>query len=47
MIAVAKRHIPRGYRNQYILGWDHQCDEPNEKFNSGHEKESAGHLHEK
>jgi hypothetical protein len=41
VIAAAKRHNPRGYRNQYITGWDHQCDELYERFNSDHEKESA------
>jgi hypothetical protein len=47
VIAAAKRHIHRGYRNQYILRWDHQCDELYEKFNSDHGKESAVRLLEK
>jgi hypothetical protein len=46
VIAAAKRHIPHGYRNQYIPGWDHQCDELYERLNSDHEKESAGRLFE-
>jgi hypothetical protein len=47
VIAVAKRHIPHGYRNQYITGWNHQYDELYERFNSDHEKESAVRLLEK
>jgi hypothetical protein len=43
VIAAAKRHIPRGYQNQYIPG----CDEPYERFNSDLEKESAVRLLEK
>jgi hypothetical protein len=35
------------YRNQYIPGWDHECDELYERFNSDHEKESAVRLLEK
>jgi hypothetical protein len=44
VIAAAKHHIPRGYRNQYIPGWDHQCDKLYERFNSDDEKESAVRL---
>jgi hypothetical protein len=32
VIAAAKRHIPLGYRNQYIPGGVHQCDELYERF---------------
>jgi hypothetical protein len=44
VIAAAKRHILRGYRNQYIPGWNHQCDKHYERFNSDYEKESAVRL---
>jgi hypothetical protein len=47
VIAAAKRHIFRGYRNQYIPEWDHQCDELYKRFISDHEKESAVRLLEK
>jgi hypothetical protein len=33
--------------NQYIPGWDYQCEELYERFNSDHEKESAVRLLEK
>jgi hypothetical protein len=47
VIAAVKRHIPQGYRNKFILEWDHQYDEFYERFNSDHEKESAVRLFEK
>jgi hypothetical protein len=47
VIAADKRHIPRGYRNQYIPGCNHQCDKLYERFNSDHEKDSALRLLEK
>jgi hypothetical protein len=39
--------IPRGYRNQYIPGWEHQYNELYERFNSDLEKESAVPFFEK
>jgi hypothetical protein len=44
VIAAAKRHIFRGCRNQYIPGWEHQCDELYERFNSDRENKSAVRL---
>jgi hypothetical protein len=47
VFTAAKGHIPRGYGNQYIREWNHQCDEFYKRFNSDHEKESAVRLLEK
>jgi hypothetical protein len=44
VVAAAKRHIPRGYRNQYITGWNVRCDEFYEEYNSSHWSETAANL---
>jgi hypothetical protein len=44
VVAAAKRHIPRGYRNQYIPGWNVRCDELYEEYNSSHRSETAANL---
>jgi hypothetical protein len=43
-VASKKRHIPRGYRNQYIPGWNVRCDELYEEYNSSHRSETAANL---
>lgn len=30
--AIAKKHIPRGYRKKYVPGWNSKCDEIFDKF---------------
>jgi hypothetical protein len=44
VIAAAKRPIPRGYRNQYIPGWNVRCDELYEEYNSSHRNETAANI---
>jgi hypothetical protein len=46
-IAAAKRHIPRGYRNQYIPGWDQECNDLYNKYNTDRHRDSAVRLLEK
>jgi pyruvate-formate lyase-activating enzyme len=47
VVAAAKRHIPRVYRNQYIPGWNVRCDEFYEEYNSFHRSETAANLLQK
>jgi hypothetical protein len=44
VIAAAKLHIPRGYRNQYIPGWCQECDDLYNKYNTDHDRDSAVRL---
>jgi hypothetical protein len=44
VVAAAKRHIQRGYRNQYIPGWNVRYDELYEEYNSSHRSETAANL---
>jgi hypothetical protein len=44
VVAAAKRHIPRRYRNQYIQGWNSRCDELYEEYNSSHRSETVANL---
>ncbi|KAG5868820.1 hypothetical protein JTB14_035894 [Gonioctena quinquepunctata] len=44
MIAVAKKHIPRGFRKKYIPGWSENSQSLYEKFEDSGDPESAEHL---
>jgi hypothetical protein len=37
VIAAAKKHIPRGYRKEYIPAWNKKCDELYKTYQESHE----------
>ncbi|KAG5897317.1 hypothetical protein JTB14_022056 [Gonioctena quinquepunctata] len=41
MIAVAKKHIPRGFRKEYIPGWSEESQSP---YGDSGDLETADHL---
>ncbi|KAG5861326.1 hypothetical protein JTB14_024445 [Gonioctena quinquepunctata] len=44
MIAVAKKHIPRGFRKKYIPGWSEEIQSLYEEFEDSGNPETADHL---
>ncbi|KAG5870120.1 hypothetical protein JTB14_000096 [Gonioctena quinquepunctata] len=44
MIAVAKKHIPRGFRKKYIPGWSEESQSLYEEFEDSGNPETADHL---
>jgi hypothetical protein len=44
IIAAAKRHIPRGFRNEYIPGWEENCENLYQEYQSTHERGLANDL---
>jgi hypothetical protein len=44
VVPSAKRHIPRGYPNQYIPGWNVRYDELYDEYNSSNWSEMAANL---
>uniref|UniRef100_A0A1B0D7V9 Uncharacterized protein n=1 Tax=Phlebotomus papatasi TaxID=29031 RepID=A0A1B0D7V9_PHLPP len=44
MFAAAGRHIPRGFRKQYIPGWNENCDELYEEYNATNNNKVAARL---
>jgi hypothetical protein len=43
-LAAAKRHTPRSFRREYILGWNQDCGVLYERYNYTHKFEVAGRL---
>jgi hypothetical protein len=42
--AAAKRHIPRGFREKYIPGWEQKCENLYQKYNANHDLTTAYRL---
>jgi hypothetical protein len=42
--AAAKRHVPRDFRNAYIPGWNQDCDNLYEEYNTNHNRDTANSL---
>jgi Reverse transcriptase (RNA-dependent DNA polymerase)/Endonuclease-reverse transcriptase len=42
--AAAKRHIPRGFREQYIPGWDESCENLYQEYNASPDRSTANQL---
>lgn len=43
-VSSAKKAIPRGYRKQYIPGWDEQCETQYQAFLASNDQEIASEL---
>lgn len=44
IICAAKKAIPRGYRKEYIPGWDETCEQLYEEFLKTHDQQTANDL---
>jgi hypothetical protein len=44
IIAAAKRHIPRGFRKDYVPGWNERCDDLYDEYNLTHDRPLADQL---
>jgi Reverse transcriptase (RNA-dependent DNA polymerase)/Endonuclease-reverse transcriptase len=42
--AAAKRHVPRGFREQYVPGWDRNCEILYQEYQSNHDTTTATRL---
>jgi hypothetical protein len=42
--AAAKRHVPRGFREQYIPGWDRNSEILYQEYQSNHDTTTATRL---
>jgi hypothetical protein len=43
-IKAAKRHIPRGFREKYIPGWEQNCENLYQEYNANHDSTTANRL---
>jgi hypothetical protein len=41
---AAKRHIPCGFRKTYIRGWNQDCENLYQEYNTNHVRATANHL---
>jgi hypothetical protein len=44
IIAGDKRHIPRGFRKDYISGWNDNCEDLYQEYNLTHDRSIANQL---
>jgi hypothetical protein len=42
--AAAKRHVSRGFRKVYIPGWNQDCENLYQQYNTNHERATANRL---
>jgi hypothetical protein len=43
-LELQKRHVPRGFRKAYILGWNQDCENLYQEYNTNHDRATANRL---